>query len=56
MNRGAKHERSSPGYGCASRETTLSHIKEISRMDIDREFWNWWDGLTDYEKELEIGR
>ena len=22
----------------------------------DQEFWDWWDSLTDYEKEQEIGR
>jgi len=22
----------------------------------DKEFWDWWDSLTDYEKEQEIGK
>ena len=22
----------------------------------DKEFWDWWDGLSDEEKELEKGR
>jgi len=26
------------------------------RLEIDKEFWDWWDSLSDYEKELEIGR
>jgi len=28
----------------------------MKRDPIDKEFWDWWDSLSDYEKELEIGR
>jgi len=23
---------------------------------LDQEFWDWWDNLTDYEKEQVIGK
>jgi len=28
----------------------------MKRDSRDKEFWDWWDSLTDLEKELEIGR
>jgi len=28
----------------------------MKREAVDQEFWNWWDSLSDYEKEQEIGR
>ena len=24
--------------------------------DLDLEFWSWWDQLSDWEKDQEIGR
>ena len=26
------------------------------RYKIDLEFWEWWDSLTDLQKEQEIGK
>ena len=26
------------------------------RFEEDNEFWDWWDSLSDYEKDQEIGR
>jgi len=26
------------------------------RDERDKEFWDWWDSLTDEEKEQEIGK
>jgi len=28
----------------------------MKRDPIDNEFWDWWDSLSDYEKDQEIGR
>jgi len=28
----------------------------MKRDPIDKEFWDWWDSLSDYEKDQEIGR
>jgi len=28
----------------------------MKRDSRDKEFWTWWDSLSDYEKEQEIGR
>ena len=28
----------------------------IKRDQRDKEFWNWWDSLTDLEKEYFIGK
>ena len=28
----------------------------MKRDTVDKEFWDWWDSLSDYEKDQEIGR
>jgi len=28
----------------------------MKRDKRDKEFWDWWDSLTDQEKEQEIGK
>jgi len=28
----------------------------MKRDPIDKEFWDWWDSLSDLEKEQEIGK
>jgi len=28
----------------------------MKREAVDQEFWDWWDSLSDYEKEQETGR
>ena len=31
-------------------------MNEKDRDPRDKEFWEWWDSLTDWEKDQEIGR
>lgn len=32
------------------------HHGNGGRYKKDKEFWDWWDSLSDYEKEQEKGR
>ena len=29
---------------------------KIINLDNDKEFWDWWDNLSDEEKEQEVGK
>ena len=31
-------------------------MDEPERDPIDKEFWDWWDSLSDLEKEYTIGK